>query len=271
MENKEELALIDADHILYLICPEKKEQNIETGAWVRNEDGIGYKTVKKTFEEKCRAADYYMSNVLHAVGATKYIGVWTEKCFRYNLNPEYKINRVAREKPEHFYELKEYITNTYGFISVKNFEADDVVVSLKNYFKDKYNCTILTTDKDVLMLEGRHYNPKKVEWIETSKEDEEMYFLESLLVGDAADNIKGVPGIGPVKARKHIANFGKYNAIKEILGLYIEHFGELKGIQEYYKNYMCLKIVNNIEALGLDETSIPVIREYAGLEIRGLK
>lgn len=268
ISNKERLALLDCDHIMWVVCPDKKERD-EGQNIVYDEEG-NPKIVEKTFEEKCQLADYYIDIMLSKVDCTKYIGAFTEKCFRYDINPQYKANRIGLEKPKHLYELRQYLTDKYGFISMKGFEADDIIVSLKEYFKDKYIPILLSTDKDILMLEGIHYNPKKHEWISTSEEDARNYFLESLLTGDTADNIKGIPGIGPVKAKKHIKNFLRKDVIKEIQGLYIQYFGELKGIQEFYKNYMCLKIVDNIEVLGLNETSIPDIKEYAGLEIRGL-
>lgn len=269
MSNKENLCLFDADHVMWIVCPDKKERD-EGQNVVYDEEG-NPKIIEKTFEEKCRLADYYIDTMLNRVDCTNYIGAFTERCFRYEINPLYKANRIGIEKPKHLSEVRQYLTDQYGFISIKGFEADDVVLSLKDYFKDKYNCIIATTDKDILRTEGRHYDPKKHLWTVTSEEDARNYFLESLLTGDTADNIKGIPGIGPVKAKKHINNFLKKDVIKEILGLYIQHFGELKGIQEFYMNYRCLKIVDNIEVLGLDETSIPNIKEYAGLEIRGLE
>lgn len=266
MSNKETLALIDGDHILYIVCANKVLRYSDGAPKKDSEGNTLYE--QKTLEETLKLCDLFMYNILTAVGANKYIGTLTlTKNFRYQVNPEYKANRKNRERPPFFDEVTTHLKTKYKFIYRENFEADDVVVSLKNFYKDNYDCTIVTTDKDLLMLPGTHYNSKKVEFVTTNNDQAYDYFWYSMIVGDPADNIKGIPGMGDVKASAFMNKISRQDLPKEILALYIARFGESKGIAEYYMNYKCLRIIEDISSLGLDETSVPSVVEYEGMEI----
>lgn len=268
MQVKETLALIDADHILYVVCS-NKVLRYSDGAPKKDEQG-GTLYEEKTLEETLKLCDSFIDNMLNMVGAIKYIGVLTPSFnFRYQVNPSYKANRKNRERPPFFKEVIEYLKNKFKFIVVEGFEADDVVVSLKNYYKDIYNCILITTDKDLLMLPGRHYSSKKVEFVNTTVDQAYDYFWYSMIVGDTADNIKGIPGLGDKKALSFMSKFPRQMLPKEIFALYMSHFGESKGIAEFFMNYKCLRIVEEVSELGIDETSVPQIIEYEGLESRG--
>lgn len=260
-QNKEILALIDGDSILYIVCP-NKVLRYENGAPKKDDEGNTlYES--KTLEETLKLTDLILGNILAMVNTNKYIGVLSpSKNFRYEFNSEYKANRKGREKPPFFKEVVEYLKNKYKFFVIDNFEADDVVVSLKSFYSNNYNCVLCTTDKDLLKLPGRHYSYKKVEFIDTTVDEAYDYFWFSMLVGDTADNIKGIPGVGEKKALTFMNKFQKQYLPKEIFGLYIHHFGESKGIAEFFMNYKCLRIVENVTELGLDASSIPGIIEY---------
>lgn len=262
IENKKDtLALVDGDSILYIVCPNKV---------VRYNDGAPKKDAEgntlyesKTLEETLKLTDLILGNILSIVNTNLFIGVLSpSKNFRYQINPDYKANRKGREKPPFFNEVVEYLKNKYKFIIIDNFEADDVVVSLKSFYSKDYNCILCTTDKDLLKLPGRHYNYKKIEFINTTVDEAYEYFWFSMLVGDVADNIKGIPGVGEKKALTFMNKFQKQYLPKEIFGLYIHHFGESKGIAEFFMNYKCLRIIEDVAELSLDSTSIPTIIEY---------
>lgn len=68
---------------------------------------------------------------------------------------------------------------------------------------------------------------------------------------DSVDNIKGIPGKG-AKAAETIMEGIKCPPAR-ILKNYIEHFGEYVGVQEFYKNYMCLKMKDEYEGLEIVE------------------
>lgn len=105
------------------------------------------------------------------------------------------------------------------------FEADDLIATFAEHFrKDKnLNIVILTGDLDTLQLVGGNVSVRAFRtgvtdtMLYDEKGVEERYGLTpkemldyKILVGDASDNVKGVPGIGPKTA---IALLQKYKSI----------------------------------------------------------
>ncbi len=113
------------------------------------------------------------------------------------------------------------------------FEADDLIATLAEKFGDEPSITvvILTGDLDTLqMVRGKKVVVRAFRKgiSETTLYDEhavqERYGLQpkqmtdyKALVGDASDNIKGAPGIGPKTATELIKRFGTLEKIYEHL------------------------------------------------------
>jgi DNA polymerase-1 len=142
------------------------------------------------------------------------------KNFRHQLFPEYKKNR--KNIPD---ELKIQINSIYKIIKylgvstiiIPNFEADDVIGTLSNYYAQKNNLVLISTnDKDLGQLvsnnikiinnDNKILGPKEIEL----KYGVQSQFIPDLLglMGDTTDNIPGIPGIGKKTAIKLIQNFG---------------------------------------------------------------
>lgn len=164
------------------------------------------------------------------------------KCFRYKVYPEYKGNRKYAFDEEYgrlMKAVKVYLMEEYKCNYIDGeLEADDLVVIYKKMLLDKYTPIIISPDKDILNLEGKHYNPKVNKWVMTDKDLAHRYFWESMLIGDSADNIKGCKGIGPANAPRVLANSTDYK--NTVFNKYCDIYGENKGINEFYKNYKCL-------------------------------
>ena len=153
------------------------------------------------------------------------------KNFRHDLDPNYKANRS--EAPE---DLKKQLpiaiewVKKMGFKCYEEvgFEADDVIASAVKFAKTHdIKVRIVTHDKDLYQLidDGRVviYDPMK-----KSEIDEQGCFEKFgvypkrineylSLVGDVADNIPGVKGIGPKGAKKLLDDFESIEAIYENL------------------------------------------------------
>lgn len=61
---------------------------------------------------------------------------------------------------------------------------------------------------------------------------------------DSADNIKGCKGIGEKRANILLKGFNNYRNI--VLDKYCEIYGEIEGIKNFYINYTCLHIVDDL-------------------------
>jgi 5'-3' exonuclease len=111
---------------------------------------------------------------------------------------------------------------------------------------------VCAIDKDLLMLEGTHYNYKKNEWVTTSKQEANLYFWMSMIIGDAVDNIKGLEGKGKVFAAKLLIDEESVDHMRTLVfDEYINQYGEYHGISKFYQNYVCLKIKDDFPATGL--------------------
>jgi 5'-3' exonuclease len=60
----------------------------------------------------------------------------------------------------------------------------------------------MTIDKDLDMIRGWHYNFVKEQLYYVTEKEAIKNFYTQILTGDRVDNIPGLKGIGPVKAKK---------------------------------------------------------------------
>ena len=160
--------------------------------------------------------------------------------FRHEQFPEYKVTRD--ETPEDIRwavpVIKDFLT-AYGIkmVEVPRYEADDVIGTLAHRgAKDGLEVVMVTPDKDyaqlvqpnVSMLRpqsgAKGYERLGVEEVKTKFEVENPLQVIDLLglMGDAADNIPGCPGVGAKTAVKLLADFG---SIEDLLS----HTDQLKG------------------------------------------
>lgn len=222
------IAVWDADFIPFYVCHSKDKEHI------------------KSLEECIADCDNLIKEINIATGCKYFVGFLTiGKCFRYKIYPEYKGNRKYDSLPTYLKEVKDHLINKYGFKYLMEYEADDLVLSYKN--QSSKECIIVSPDKDILNLVGTHYNPRRNEFVVTTLEEANIYFWKSMIIGDSADNIKGIKGIGPAGAEKIIKEQKLFDSLRAtILEKYCEIYGEGEGITQFYKNYNCLKIVGNI-------------------------
>ena len=128
-----------------------------------------------------------------------------ESNFRYEIFPEYKANRT-QPKPKWLQDCREFLVTDYGAKVTEGYEADDAIGIESRFldespFKDD-DFIIVSDDKDLLQIAGKHYNIRTQKFIEVTEPEALWMFYFQLLVGDAADNIKGCKGIGKVKANR---------------------------------------------------------------------
>ena len=153
------------------------------------------------------------------------------KNFRHALDTNYKANRS--EAPE---DLQRQLPIAISWISKMGFkcyeeegyEADDVIASAVRFAKTHdIKVRIVKHDKDLYQLidDGKVviYDPMKKTEIDSEKCFEKFGVYPSKineylsLVGDTADNIPGVKGVGPKGAKKLLDDFGTIEAIYENL------------------------------------------------------
>ena len=150
----------------------------------------------------------------------------SEETFRNILYPDYKAHRE---------EMPEALRGQLGFIhealkllgipvlSVPGFEADDILATIARRADLKgARVLLVTSDKDCRQLitprvsmlnlrKGELFTAKELKEVWAIRPDQVVDF--QALVGDATDNVPGVPSIGPKAAQQLLEQFGSLDAI----------------------------------------------------------
>lgn len=153
--------------------------------------------------------------------------------FRHEEFVEYKAQRD--ETPEGIKIAFPYIRRMaeafqIPFLGVDGFEADDVIGTLaKQAEQEGYQVFMMTPDKDFGQLvsenifmyrPGRMGNPAETWGLEEVKKRFDIDRVEQVIdylgmMGDSADNIPGIPGVGPKTASKLLREYGSMEAMYE--------------------------------------------------------
>jgi DNA polymerase I len=149
-----------------------------------------------------------------------------KRTFRDDLFEQYKANRV--ETPNDLLAQIPYIFRAVDAFRIRRLvidgvEADDVIGTLAvRGARERFNVVIVTGDKDFMQLVG----PSITLWDTMFgkrtglREVRERFGVEPAtlvdimaLMGDAIDNVKGVPGVGEKTAGALIQHFGSLDAL----------------------------------------------------------
>lgn len=167
--------------------------------------------------------------------------------FRYRAAKTYKYKGNRSEPRPHFYkEAREYLIRKGALINPL-LEADDYIGLEATAYQNSTTSpipVICTIDKDLDQIPGLHFNFVKEELYEVSEEDAHKFYLEQLLTGDNVDNIKGIHGMGPVKARKLLEERGY--TMSTVRDKYVEEFDE-EGTHRLNENDELIKILQSYE------------------------
>jgi hypothetical protein len=138
----------------------------------------------------------------------------------------YKGNRDPNHRPKYYKEIRQYLVDRYDAEVVEGMEADDMLGIVQWAHPDK-STVICSIDKDLKMIPGYHYNPRRMEFFYQNMDDANMFFMWQMMVGDATDNIPGIKGIGPKKADKVIAEAGGdiTKVIQAVREMYQKQYG----------------------------------------------
>lgn len=155
--------------------------------------------------------------------------------FRKLLYPEYKANRKDVRVPEYLAECQHFLIKNWNAEMIVGMEADDAI----GIHHHKDHSIIVSIDKDFKQLEGTHYNFVK-DLIEDVDEDEADYnFWRQMLMGDRADNIKGVGGIGEVKSERLLRPLTPNERAAAVLNLYMH------DLERFTLNMKLLRILRS--------------------------
>jgi DNA polymerase-1 len=251
MEEKQRLALIDLDTLIYIVAyNQHKNGNRDNSALVK----LHVKEFISTILVRCRA------NLVSMVYQDK-----GHSNFRKYFYPDYKANRP--EAPEFIVLWKDTIIEIFseiGAVGVKVIESDDVLNIGYNRFKNEYDLIIVSGDKDLNQIPGEHYNPRENKSYVVSNK-EALYNLSlQLLMGDSTDNVKAIPKMGTKISSKLLNEvLGNTDLTFSFIGIcydqYRKAFGDI-WYSEYLKTKFLVTMLPEI-----DYNSYPFNQEVSEL------
>lgn len=147
--------------------------------------------------------------------------------FRHGLFPEYKAQRPPMpEELRSQIALIEEVIHSFSapLVKLEGYEADDIIGTIAKHAPDDTHCYIITTDHDALQLVSEdvtvispNSRANKVFTPELVKHEmgvfpERVPDLKALM-GDASDNIPGIPLVGPKTAKRWLAAYDTLDGV----------------------------------------------------------
>ena len=147
--------------------------------------------------------------------------------FRHNLFEDYKAQRppmpedLRRQIP-----LIEELVHSLSapLVQLAGYEADDVIGTITHHAPEDTHCYVITTDRDALQLVNEQVtvvvpNSRANKMFTPELVEHEMGVTPKLipdlkaLMGDASDNIPGIPLVGPKTAVRWLQAYGTLDEI----------------------------------------------------------
>jgi 5'-3' exonuclease len=189
--------------------------------------------------------------------------------FRKNILPSYKQNRkdkYAEQSEEEAEAFKlffeeysntlDYLSNSYTVLQYDGVEADDIAAYIVRY-RDSFDLgsiVLISSDRDwdLLVQPGvqrfSYITRKDItseNWYDHYDVSPEQYISYKVLVGDKGDNIPGIKGIGPKRAKTLLDQYGSAFDIYESLPI----DGKYKYLEEL--NASGDRLIENYELMDL--------------------
>lgn len=217
-----------------------------------------------------------MTKALEIIDPNYCLVAWDtgDKTFRHDLFSEYKGTRkqVDESLISQFPLVRSYLDHfVIKRLEISGYEADDIIGSLSQKFKEKI-VVILTSDRDMLQLINEHVSVLLMKKGISEMEEVTLDILKSnyglepyqvvelkSLMGDSADNIPGIKGIGEKTALKLLNDYqtldGVYQHVDELKGKLKEKIVE--GQETAYLSKTLATIITNVDIdLELEECVI---------------
>ncbi len=161
--------------------------------------------------------------------------------FRKTVFPAYKANRNPKPKPTLYWPLIEKCREQLEGFSLGGMEGDDLLGILHTENPD--TTVIVSSDKDMLTIPGRVYNPRHGEIVDVTLNQANYNWLTQTLTGDTTDGYGGCPRVGKVKAAKALLppddthpEFYLRRNWQIVIDVYRNHYG---SVDDAENNALC--------------------------------
>ena len=215
------IAIFDIDSLIYEACygAEELEEAIDR------------------FFNRYNNVIYEVSNRFDIKGVIP-VGFCKEN-YRKKVDLSYKANRTS-DKPKFFNELIDHIQENLNVQNRRGIETDDLVVKYHEYY-GKDGSIIISIDKDYKQFEGTIYNYHKKVFITISKQEALYNFYEQMVIGDTADNVNYIKGVGKAWCEKNLSDKNEYSMRRAVYTLFKQRYRS-KAKEMYIRCYLLLKL-----------------------------
>ena len=179
--------LIDADIVAYRCASAAENESLINAQ--RNIDRM----VSDIFTGADHGDRFYKEASLHLTGSNNFRN-------EIAVTAVYKGNRSNKPKPKHLKALRKHLVDEWSAVIAEGQEADDAITIEATALNGK--CIIASLDKDFKQFSGWHYNFIKRQHFFVTPYAGMKFFYTQILMGDSADNIKGLFRVGPKKAEQ---------------------------------------------------------------------
>lgn len=216
-------ALIDGDAIAYIMGWNFRDM-------MDNEDLMEY------------SIGNFVRTTCALVEADQYIGALSSTpTFRHDVYRYAKYKGTRKEDQDCIKRWKPFVNGIlrekWGFVSIKSLEADDIV-GYHAYNKDLGDCIICSPDKDLAQIPGELYNYSTGVKEFIDEDTARCNHISLMVCGDTSDNIKGIPGLGPVKLKQKLAEG------KSVYNMYVDYFGDYYGTIIYEETLATVMVMS---------------------------
>lgn len=156
-------------------------------------------TQKKPFLEPLDQAIYRCDEIMHRIMLES--GSDSHKTFlsgpgnfRYEVDPDYKANRRRLIAPTYLLNCRDFLLSDWDARIVTGYEADDAIGIAASP-----ETVVCSNDKDFRQIAGHHYDFTKSIYFEIDEVQAQRQFWYQMLIGDKADNVRGVLGFQAYK------------------------------------------------------------------------
>jgi hypothetical protein len=207
------IGLVDVDPVIYASA-----FSVEKRRKVKNEDGsTEHVRDVAPLNHALQNARTMMDAVINKFDSCRCFvtgkGNWRHEAA--TIKP-YKGNRGPFSRPVHYKEVRRFLIDKYHSEVIDGMEADDALGIAQTSAEQDTTC-IVSIDKDLDMIPGHHYNPRKNISYYIKEPDGLRNFYKQCLTGDTVDNIPGIFGVGPATATKLLAGYSKEHAMWQVV------------------------------------------------------
>lgn len=231
--------LIDADRIPYLAALKADLADVSPD----DVEPITLSTLRQFEAQLLKALDLTQTP---ASEFPLFMYFYSTPSFRHQICSEYKSNRRRAWAPiqrtacvEAIKSLRPNTSFTYA-----GYEADDLLGIMARYLPE---ATIVSNDKDLLQIPGKHYDPQQDSTFIVTEEESRYWIYYQWIRGDSSDGYGGIKNFGQVKTNRFLEECDWRNkTFNQMAVLIYQLYAKHNAVKDYARNGILSRILSDV-------------------------